>query len=326
MDTAGVALPLLRWDVALEGRMIRTRTLAAIGTALLLSGSPLFAQPSSSNSSKQLIVTSASVDRLNDTVTLKGSGFGTKKATVFCELTQMTVLSATDEELLVAFPASVLDGTYLFTVARGNGTSERATFFVSTNRPQILEGTQGPAGPAGPQGPKGDKGDKGDTGTQGAQGVPGEKGPQGEKGVMGPQGPKGDTGASGPQGPEGPQGPQGPAGPQGSAGPQGVAGPTGPQGPMGPIGPAGPQGAPGFSGYERLVSDSATLQMNPGVSSFVTAVCPAGKRVIAGGHELASSASQQLGVTMSAPFESTVSGWRVNFRNSLNATLTNVQV
>ena len=43
--------------------MIRTRTLAAIGTAVLLLGSPLFAQPSSSNSSKQLVVTSASVDR-----------------------------------------------------------------------------------------------------------------------------------------------------------------------------------------------------------------------------------------------------------------------
>jgi hypothetical protein len=266
---------------------------------MLLSGSPLFAQPSSSHSSKQLIVTSAWVDRQNDTVTLKGSGFGTKKPAVFCELTQMAVLSATDEELLVAFPASVLDGTYLFTVARGNGTSERATFFVTTNRPQILEGTEGPTGP------------------QGAAGPPGPEGPKGDKGD------KGDTGAQGAQGPQGSAGPQGVAGPMGQ---QGAQGSTGPMGPMGPIGPAGTQGAPGISAYERLVSDSGTLQMNPGVSSFVTAVCPAGKRVIAGGHELASSASQQLGVTMSAPFESTVSGWRVNFRNSLNSTLMNVQV
>ena len=309
--------------------MIRTSTLAAIGTAMLLSGTPLFAQPST-NSSKQLIVTSASVDRVNDTVTLKGAGFGTKKPTVFCELTQMTVLTASDEELVVAFPASVLDGTFLFTVARGNGATERASFFVTTNRPEVLQGSAGPAGPqgvAGPAGPKGDKGDKGDTG---AQGVQGQQGPQGERGEMGPQGLKGDTGAIGPQGIAGPQGPQGPAGPQGSAGPQGVAGPVGPQGPqggIGPIGAAGPQGAPGISGYERVVGDSGTLQMNPGVSSFVTAVCPTGKRVIAGGHELASSSSQQLGVTMSAPFESTVmSGWRVNFRNSLNAALTNVQV
>ena len=65
--------------------------------------------------------------------------------------------------------------------------------------------------------------------------------------------------------------------------------------------------------------------MNVGVSSFVTAVCPAGKRV--GGAVTSSRAvPQQLSVTMSAPFESTVSGWRVNFRNSLNAGLTNVQV
>jgi hypothetical protein len=299
---------------------------------MLLSGTPLFAQ-SSTNSSKQLIVTSAAVDRANDTVTLKGSGFGTKKPTVFCELTQMTVLSGSDEELLVSFPASVLDGTFLFTVARGNSAIERASFFVTTSRPEVLQGPAGPAGPQGvpgPAGPKGDKGDKGDTGAQGAQGLQGPKGDKGDVGPQGSQGLKGDTGAAGPQGVDGPQGPQGVAGPQGSTGSQGVAGPTGaqgPQGPIGPIGPAGPQGAPGTSGYERVVGDSGTLSMNPGVSSFVTAVCPTGKRVIGGGHELASSSSQQLGVTMSAPFESTVlAGWRVNFRNSLNAALTNVQV
>ena len=72
--------------------------------------------------------------------------------------------------------------------------------------------------------------------------------------------------------------------------------------------------------------DTPTFICSVPVSSFVAAVCPAGKRVVGGGHELASSSSQQLSVTMSAPFESTVSGWRVNFRNSLNAGLTNVQV
>jgi hypothetical protein len=296
---------------------------------MLLSGTPLFAQ-SSTNSSKQLIVTSAAVDRANDTVTFRGSGFGNKKPTVFCELTQMTVLSGSDEELLVAFPASVLDGTFLFTVARGNSAIERASFFVTTTRPEVLQGPAGPAGPQGVPGPAGPKGDKGDTGAQGAQGLQGPKGDKGDVGPQGIQGLKGDTGAAGPQGLEGPQGPQGLAGPQGSPGPQGVAGPAGgqgPQGAMGPIGPSGPQGSPGISGYERVVGDSGTLSMNPGVSSFVTAVCPTGKRVLGGGHELASSSSQQLGVTMSAAFESTVlAGWRVNFRNSLNTALTNVQV
>ena len=259
---------------------------------MLLSGSPLFAQPSSSNSSKQLIVTSASVDRLNDTVTLKGSGFGNKKPTVFCELTQMTVLSATDEELLVAFPASVLDGTYLFTVARGNGTSERATFFVTTESPAD---SRGPAGP-----------DR-------AQGAGGTAGPEGPKGTQGCQRRHRRQGRSGPQGLEGPQGPAGPGRTAGIARGR-RASPDQPvlQGRAGldradgaELDPPVRLVAPGISGYERFVSDSGTLQMNPGVSSFVTAVCPAGKRVIAGGHELASSASQQLNVTMSAPFEST---------------------
>ena len=97
-------------------------------------------------------------------------------------------------------------------------------------------------------------------------------------------------------------------------------------GPMGPIGPQGTPGRPASAATSAIVGDSGTLQMGVGVSSFVMASCPAGKRVIGGGHELASSASQQLSVTMSAPFENTVAGWRVNFRNSLNNALTNVQV
>jgi hypothetical protein len=312
--------------------MIRTRTLAAMGTAMLLTSSAVFAQ-SPSSSSKQLIVTSASVDRSSDTVTFKGSGFGAKKPAVFCELTQMTVLSASDEELLVSFPASVLDGTFLFTVARGNSANERAAFYVTTSRPQVLEGKEGPAGPqgaAGPAGPQGPKGDKGDTGVQGEQGL---KGDTGDTGAQGAKGDTGATGAAGPQGAEGPQGPQGAPGPQGSAGPQGVAGPTGPQGaqgPMGPIGPAGPQGlagADGISGFERVVGDSGTLQMGAGISSYVVAVCPAGKRPIAGGHELVSIGSQQLNVTMSAPYETIAAvGWRVSFRNGTTNSLTNVQV
>jgi hypothetical protein len=97
-------------------------------------------------------------------------------------------------------------------------------------------------------------------------------------------------------------------------------------GPIGPIGPAGPQGTPGASGYERVVAGSGTLQLSPGAANYVLAACPTGKRVIGGGYELASSSSQQLTVTMSAPHENGVSGWRVAFRNSLGTVLTNVEV
>ena len=273
-------------------------------------------------------MTSASVDRSSDTVTLKGSGFGSKKPTVFCELTQMTVLSATDEELLVAFPASVLDGTFLFTVARGNGTSERASFFVTANRPQILQGQEGPAGPQGAAGPAGPQGPTKATRATPARRACRARRDHRARGVKWAAGSKRRHRRDRTSGHRRSAGAPGPGRAQ-DAGPQGVAGPTGLQGAqglIGPIGPAGPQGAPGISGYERIFGDTGTLQMNVGVSSFVTAVCPAGKRVVGGGHELASSSSQQLSVTMSAPFESTVSGWRVNFRNSLNAGLTNVQV
>jgi len=313
--------------------MISTRSLAVLaGTMLLLSGSVAQAQ------SKQLMVTSASVDRAQDTVTLKGSGFGVKKPFVWAELTQMTVLSGTDEELVVSFPASVLDGTFLFTVARGNSANERATFYVTTNRPQVFEGKEGPAGPqgaAGPAGPQGPKGDKGDTGAQGAQGQQGVQGEKGEKGDLGPQGLKGDTGAAGAagaQGAEGPQGPQGVAGPQGPAGPQGAVGAAGPQGAQGPAGltgPAGPQGpagSNGISGYERVIGDSGALQIGAGISSYVLATCPAGKKAIAGGHELTSIGAQGLNVTMSAPYENGVSGWRVSFRNGTTNSMSNVQV
>jgi hypothetical protein len=319
--------------------MISTRSLTVLAsTMLLLSGTGAQAQ------SKQLMVTSASVDRAHDTVTLKGSGFGVKRPYVWAEMTQMTVLSGTDEELVVSFPASVLDGTFLFTVARGNSANERATFYVTTSRPQVLEGKEGPAGPqgaagpAGPQGPKGDKGDKGDTGAQGLQGPQGVQGAKGEKGDLGPQGLKGDTGATGAtgaagaQGAEGPQGPQGVAGPQGPAGPQGAAGAAGPQGAQGPAGltgPAGlqgPAGSNGVSGYERVIGDSGALPLGAGISSYVIAPCPAGKKAIAGGHELTSISAQGLNVTMSAPYENGVSGWRVSFRNGTTNSMSNVQV
>ena len=289
--------------------MISTRSLAVVAsTMLVLASSAAQAQ------SKHLIVTSARVDRSHDTVTLKGVGFGVKQPFVWAELTQMTVLSATDEELVVSFPASALDGTFLFTVARGNSAHERATFYVTTSRPQVFEGKEGPAGPQGPAGAAGAPGPKGDTGETGAQGVQGLQGVQGDKGDPGPQGPQGVAG------------PQGPAGPQGAVG---ASGPQGPQGPAGLPGPAGSQGLPGsngVSGYERVVGDSGTLQIGAGVSSYVIAACPVGKRAVAGGHELASLGAHGLNVTMSAPYENGMSGWRVSFRNGTTTPMSNVQV
>lgn len=83
------------------------------------------------------------------------------------------------------------------------------------------------------------------------------------------------VGAVGPQGLAGPQGPAGPVGPKGAMGSPGQ------NGPRGLPGPAGPQGPAGVANVEYVL----TLSRVPNifVSSLVTANCPAGKRVIAGG-------------------------------------------
>jgi hypothetical protein len=75
-----------------------------------------------------------------------------------------------------------------------------------------LNGNPGPMGPEGPQGPQGLQGLQGEQGPQGVQGVQGETGPAGMQGLQGDQGPAGAQGIQGEIGPQGLQGEQGPAG------------------------------------------------------------------------------------------------------------------
>ncbi|MGB2713171.1 MAG: hypothetical protein WBC51_03265, partial [Vicinamibacterales bacterium] len=111
--------------------------------------------------SKQVIVLTASVDRANDNVTLRGMNFGQSAPMVYCETHPLTVLQATDTELVVWFPGSVPQGTYLFSVVRGRGTSEldRNVFYVTA--PPLMTDVQGPPGPQGPQGEPGPMGPEG---------------------------------------------------------------------------------------------------------------------------------------------------------------------
>ena len=87
------------------------------------------------------------------------------------------------------------------------------------------------------------------------------------------------------EGPQGPQGPQGPIGPQGAVGPAGPIGPAGAQGPQGPVGPAGAQGPAGPAGAAGYEVVSVNVEHNFFVTDeAVTAQCPAGKKVLGGGH------------------------------------------
>ena len=80
---------------------------------------------------KQVVVLSAFVDGEQQTVTLRGLHFGKKTLTVFCETEKMKVLRSNDTEVVVHFPKTVKDGTYLFTVARGNSDHECGEFHVT---------------------------------------------------------------------------------------------------------------------------------------------------------------------------------------------------
>jgi hypothetical protein len=211
------------------------------------------------SSVNQLVVLSTAADRVNQTLTIEGMAFGSQPPQVWCENYLMTVISATDTQIIVFLPAAIPDGSHLLTVSRGNGDKDRGGFVFHVGGasgqgsvgPAGPQGPAGPAGPAGPQGPAGPAGPQGPAGPAGPQGPAGPAGPKGDTGAVGPKGdpgpagPKGDTGAAGPVGPQGPEGPAGPAGPAGATG---ATGPAGPQGEMGPAGPTGPQGPAGLQG------------------------------------------------------------------------------
>ena len=113
-----------------------------------------------------------------------------------------------------------------------------------------------------------------------------------------PQGSKGATGAAGAKGNPGPQGPQGPKGERG------VVGPPGPAGAQGPAGP------PGSHGY--VIARGYRLALPPLGAVNSTAVCPAGKVVVAGGYELEDGAT--LETTKAGPYLTT---WVVQARGGL---------
>ncbi len=255
-----------------------------------------------SSTSNQLTITSATVDRANETLLVNGVNFGAVAPSVWLELSPLTVLSATSGQLVVQLPAAVPDGTYLLVVERGPSQADRDVFHLSVSTPGT--GPQGPPGPAGPQGPQGDPGPKGDTGLQG---------------VKGDVGPKGDTGATGPQGAAGATGPQGPQGPQGAQGLQG------PQGLQGIPGVPGVNGVSGFEIVSAAAPSTGGTTVAPFTTFFATVSCPAGKQPLGGGYESIGGA-QSLDPVASFPLFNGTVGWKVVLRNSASSTASNVQV
>lgn len=271
--------------------MLQIRTLTTALTFVVAAGAVMTAQNAKAeDKNKQLVILSATIDRSQELLVLNGMNFGSVVPTVLCETTAMFVLSATDSQLLVHFPAPP-DGTYLVTVIRGPSPFDRGVFHLSVQSPVAGEGVPGPQGPAGPAGPQGEQGERGERGEQGANG------------------------------PAGPQGPAGPEGAPGPVGPQGAVGPTGPQGLQGPQGPAG------VSGYELISMTNPSFNAgNMETLEPQLAVCGEGRVPLGGGYELAGS-GVQLTVLSSAPVNNALfRGWRVTVRNQTGAPLLNAQV
>ena len=82
--------------------VIWTRTATAVAAVIFLGGVAVHASESQSRPqglaaakrlTRELIVTSAAVDRDSETVTLRGFNFGARKPYVYCETQLMTVLT-----------------------------------------------------------------------------------------------------------------------------------------------------------------------------------------------------------------------------------------
>ena len=116
-----------------------------------------------------------------------------------------------------------------------------------------------------------------------------------------------------------------PAGPPGPSGPKGQKGAKGDKGAKGEKGDKGAAGAPGVSGYEVVnqtfkevfIENSGGMR---GLSEVKTVACPADKRVIGGGTDLGTNATQNgqqrsVSVSLSGP-NGAGTGWSAQLFNN----------
>jgi hypothetical protein len=126
-----------------------------------------------------------------------------------------------------------------------------------------------------------------------------------------------------------------PQGPQGPQGPRGQKGQKGDKGAKGDAGAKGPAGTNGVSGYEVVSQtfEGVFIQNSGGfrgLSEVKTVSCPAGKRVISGGTDLGTNATQngqqrQVSVSLSGP-NGTGTGWSAQLFNNSTSIDTSIDL
>ena len=153
---------------------------------VILALAPAVEAQKSSSSPSQLKVSAASYDAATEALSIHGVNFGTAGGVVTLNGFPLPVSSWSDNQVVALVSNATSPGSYLLTVASGQGTTQFDSFSVT------LTGGSG-AG----TGAKGEKGDKGDPGPQGAKGDPGATGATGATGPQGPMGPAGVLGLAG---------------------------------------------------------------------------------------------------------------------------------
>lgn len=125
--------------------------------------------------SSKLVISAASYDAATEALSIHGVNFGASGGVVTLNGFPLPVSSWTNAEIVALVSSATPAGSYLLTVARGQGTTQFDAFSVAL-------------GSASGGGAKGDKGDKGDPGAPGPKGDTGDTGPAGPPGPMGPSG------------------------------------------------------------------------------------------------------------------------------------------
>jgi hypothetical protein len=168
--------------------------------ALLVVAGLLAAQTTKSNATTgPAVIDSASVNFVDGTLTIKGTGFGTSPIVTVGTHTLITAVSPapSGKQIVARFPASLsplslTPGDYLLTVTFDNEPPAMLVVTIGAAGPQGIQGSEGP------QGPRGATGSTGATGASGAKGATGATGATGSPGATGATGSPGATGATGP--------------------------------------------------------------------------------------------------------------------------------
>jgi hypothetical protein len=156
------------WSVVMLNKRLTDMPRTVMVVALALACATLGTAATS-----QLVISSVATTYQNFSpyqLIISGKNFGTTIGHVQLNLSDMTVASWTDTQIIIFLPPNILPASYLLTVNAGAPSGQSASM------DGVAIGAVGPTGPIGPIGPIGPAGPMGLTGPMGPTGPPGPAG------------------------------------------------------------------------------------------------------------------------------------------------------